>query len=111
MVEMTRTGLIYALAALSEIGGCYAVWAVLRNGAPAGWIAAGAASLAGFAWLLAQSNQAFAGRAFAAYGGVYVAACLAWLWAVEGAAPSRTDLLGGGVVLAGAAIIVWGGRA
>ena len=102
--------LIYALAALLEIGGCFAVWAVLRRGAPPFWLLAAAAALGGFAWLLAQSEQAFAGRAFATYGGVYVAASLGWLWLVEGAAPSRTDLLGGAVVLLGAWVIASGGR-
>lgn len=111
MVEMTRTGLIYALAALAEIGGCFAVWSVLRRGAHPARLVAAAACLAAFAWLLSCSAGAFAGRAFAAYGGVYVAGCLAWMVAVEGEAPNRTDLLGGAIVLCGAAIIVWGGRA
>lgn len=108
---MLRTGGIYVLAALAEIGGCFAVWAVLRRDASTGWLFFAAAALGGFAWLLAQNDQAFAGRAFAAYGGVYVVCCVAWLWGVEGAIPSRTDLLGSAVVLAGTAIIVWGGRA
>jgi len=103
-------GLIYALAALAEIGGCFAVWSVLRQGAPKIWLAVGLASLAAFAVLLARSDSAFAGRAFAAYGGVYIAASLLWMWAVEGAAPHATDILGGAVCLTGAAIIVWGGR-
>jgi len=105
-----RTALIYALAALGEIAGCFAVWQVLRRDAPTIWLLAGAGCLAAFAWLLARNDQAFAGRAFAAYGGVYVAGCLLWLWLVEGAVPSRTDLLGGAIVLAGSAVIVWGGR-
>ena len=33
-------------------------------------------ALAAFAWLLAQVDAAFAGRAFAAYGGVYILASL-----------------------------------
>jgi len=70
----------------------------------------GALSLCLFAFLLTRVDSAFAGRAFAAYGGVYVAASLAWLWAVEGARPDRWDVLGGAVCLMGAAIILWGPR-
>jgi small multidrug resistance family-3 protein len=62
--------LIFPLAALAEIVGCFAVWAWWRSGASALWLLPGMASLAVFAWLLALSPAAFAGRAYAAYGGV-----------------------------------------
>jgi small multidrug resistance family-3 protein len=71
----------------------------------------GLASLALFAWLLTFADSAFAGRAYAAYGGVYIAASLAWLWAVEGARPDRWDAIGALVCLAGAALILFGPRA
>lgn len=106
-----RTAMIYALAALAEIGGCFAVWSVLRQGAPRFWLVLGLASLMGFAVLLARSDALFAGRAYAAYGGVYIAAALMWLWAVEGVAPRGADILGGAVCLIGAGIILWGERA
>ena len=102
---MLRTGLLYAGAAVAEIGGCYAVWAVLRRGSSWGWLMAAAGLLGSFAWLLARTDQQFAGRAYAAYGGVYVVASLVWMWAVEGGAPSRMDVLGAVLVLAGAAVI------
>lgn len=70
----------------------------------------GVASLALFAMLLTLSGALAAGRAYAAYGGVYIAASLAWLWAVEGVRPDRWDLIGAGVCLAGAAIILGGPR-
>ena len=107
---MQRTAALYLLAAMTEIGGCFAVWAVYRKGAPNWLLAVGAASLALFAWLLARSDQAFAGRAFAAYGGVYIAASLVWMWLVERQSPSRFDLLGGAVTLFGTAIILSQGR-
>jgi small multidrug resistance family-3 protein len=103
---MQRTATIFVLAAMAEIGGCFAVWAVFRRGAPLWLMPIAAFCLALFAWLLARSDQEFAGRAYAAYGGVYVAASLLWLWLVEGQAPSRLDLLGGLVILAGSAIIL-----
>jgi small multidrug resistance family-3 protein len=70
----------------------------------------GLLSLAGFAWLLALSDATAAGRAFAAYGGVYVAASLVWLWAIEGRAPDRWDLIGAALCLGGAAVILFGPR-
>lgn len=101
---------IYAAAALAEIAGCFAVWAWLRLGASGWWLLPGTASLAAFALLLALSPAAQAGRAFAAYGGVYIAASLLWLWAVEGRRPDPWDLLGAALCLAGAAVILWAPR-
>lgn len=101
---------VYAAAALAEIAGCFAVWAVWRQGAHWFWLGPGLAALVCFAWLLALSPAAFAGRAYAAYGGVYLAASLLWLFAVEGQRPDRWDLIGGGVVLLGAAVILFGPR-
>jgi small multidrug resistance family-3 protein len=49
-----------------------------------------------------------AGRAYAAYGGVYIAASLLWLWAVERQAPTATDWIGAALCLAGAAVILAG---
>jgi small multidrug resistance family-3 protein len=103
---MLGNAAIYVLAAAAEIGGCFAVWAVLRRGASPWLLLAAALSLAAFAWLLAHSEAAFAGRAYAAYGGVYIAASLLWLWAIEGQMPTRLDLLGGAASLAGATLIL-----
>jgi small multidrug resistance family-3 protein len=104
---MGRAAAIYLLAALAEIGGCFAVWSVLRLGRSAWWLLPGALALALFAWLLTRvEGAAFAGRAFAAYGGVYIAASLLWMWGVEGARPDCWDLLGCAACLLGAGIIL-----
>ena len=70
----------------------------------------GIASLLAFAGLLTLVDSQAAGRAFAAYGGVYIAASLVWLWAVEGLRPDRWDMLGAALCLAGAAVIILGPR-
>ncbi|CAM3284296.1 small multidrug resistance family-3 protein [Paracoccus aminovorans] len=101
---------VYVLAALAEIAGCFAFWAWLRLSRSALWLVPGMISLALFAWLLTRVNADFAGRAYAAYGGIYVAASLGWLWLTEGQVPSRWDLLGGGLCVAGALVIVAGAR-
>jgi small multidrug resistance family-3 protein len=96
----------YVGAAFAEIAGCFAFWAWLRLDRSPLWLLPGLAFLALFAFLLTRVDLAFAGRAYAAYGGIYIAASLAWLWAVEGQAPDRWDLLGAVVSLLGAAIIL-----
>ncbi|MDQ1078768.1 YnfA family protein [Pseudoroseomonas cervicalis] len=107
---MARTALLYLAAALAEIGGCFAIWMVLRLGRSAWWLLPGLGSLALFGLLLTLVESSAAGRAFAAYGGVYIAASLAWLWLVEGARPDRWDMAGAALCLAGAAVILLGPR-
>ena len=99
----------YALAAVMEIAGCFAVWAWWR-GASVWWLVPGSVALAVFALVLAMTPPAFAGRSFAAYGGVYIAASLVWLWLVEGSRPAPTDLFGVALALAGTAVILWAPR-
>ncbi|OJU33427.1 MAG: hypothetical protein BGN89_14220, partial [Alphaproteobacteria bacterium 64-6] len=101
-----RTLAIYVGAAAAEIAGCFALWAVVRNGASALWLAPGVLSLVLFGWLLTKVDVDFAGRAYAVYGGIYIAASLVWLWSVEGRTPDRWDLIGAGVAIAGALIIL-----
>lgn len=102
------SGPAFAGAALAEIAGCFAVWAWMRNGASPWWLLPGAASLGLFAWLLTFAEADAAGRAFAAYGGVYIAASLVWLWAVEGRTPNLSDLAGAALCLLGAGVILAG---
>nr|WP_246522317.1 YnfA family protein [Neoroseomonas terrae] len=98
--------MIYTLAAIAEIGGCFAFWAVLRLGRSPWWLVPGVAALIAFAWLLSRVDAAAAGRAFAAYGGVYIAASLVWMWLVEGVRPDRWDAIGAALCLTGAAVIL-----
>lgn len=107
---MAKAFLIYASAAIAEIAGCFAFWIWLRNGKSVFWILPGIASLIAFAWLLTLIDSDYAGRAYAAYGGIYVAASVGWLWLLEGTRPDRWDFIGAGVVLIGAAVILFGPR-
>lgn len=99
---------IYAAAAFCEISGCFAFWAWLKNGKPAFVAIPGVVALVAFAWLLTRVDTAYAGRAYAAYGGIYIIASLVWLGVVEGQRPTATDILGSLVCLVGAAIILGG---
>jgi small multidrug resistance family-3 protein len=96
---------LYGAAALAEIAGCFALWAVMRNGASPLWLAPGIALLALFAWLLTLTDQSAAGRAFAAYGGIYVLASLGWLVLAEDQRLNRYDLIGAALCLIGAGVI------
>jgi small multidrug resistance family-3 protein len=96
----------YIGAAIAEIAGCFAFWAWLRLDRSIWWILPGLAALSLFAYLLTLVDGAAAGRAYAAYGGVYIASSLAWLWLVEGVRPDRWDIVGASVCLVGAAIII-----
>ena len=102
--------LVYISAALAEIAGCFSFWMWLREGRAVWWLVPGIASLVLFAWLLTLVDTPAAGRAYAAYGGVYVAASLAWLFFVEGVRPDRWDLVGAAICILGAAIILLGPR-
>jgi len=105
-----RSFLFYAAAAAAEIAGCFSFWAWLRLGRSVLWTVPGTLALIVFALLLTRIDTAFAGRAFAAYGGVYIAASLVWLWLAEGMVPDRWDLVGAAISLVGAAVIVLGPR-
>jgi len=101
--------MIFVAAALAEIGGCFAFWFWLRRGGSVLWLIPGLLSLVLFAWLLTRSEAQFAGRAYAAYGGIYIVTSLFWLWAMEGVRPSRWDGLGAALAVAGAVVILLGG--
>ena len=100
----------FVAAAFFEIAGCFAFWSYFRLGRPAWTLGLGVVSLVLFAYALTRVDAAFAGRAYAAYGGIYIAASLVWLRAVEGARPDRWDLTGAAICIVGAAVILFGRR-
>lgn len=102
--------LVYGLAACAEIAGCFAFWAWLRLGSSVWWLIPGGLSLLSFAWLLTRIDADFAGRAYAAYGGVYILVSLAWAWLVEGNRPDRWDVTGAVICVIGALLILLGPR-
>ena len=103
--------LIYAFAALAEIAGCFAFWAWLKLDRSVGWLVPGVLSLIAFAYLLTLIPSEQAGRAYAAYGGIYIVSSLFWMWLAEGQAPDRWDVTGAAICLIGASVILFGSRA
>ena len=63
-----------------------------------------------FAWLLTLPEISSAGRTYAAYGGIYIAASLLWLWRIEGLRPDRWDIAGALICLFGASVILFAPR-
>lgn len=104
------TRVVSAFAALAETTGCFAFRAWSRLDRSAWWLVPGLAVPAMFALLPTFAGTAFAGGAYAAYGGIYVARSLVWPRVVEGTVPDRWDLLGGFIVLAGAVSILFSPR-
>ncbi|WP_075289018.1 YnfA family protein [Pararhizobium arenae] len=110
MPAYVSTAMIFTAAAICEIAGCFAFWAWLKLGKSVAWLVPGVLSLIAFAYLLTLVPSEAAGRAYAAYGGIYITASLAWLWLVEGQQPDRWDLSGSALALMAAAIILFAPR-
>lgn len=100
----------FSVAAVCEIAGCYTAWMWLRLDRSVWWLAPGAVSLVVFALALTRVESALAGRAFAAYGGIYIVSSLMWMAVVERSAPRITDYVGAAICLAGAAVVLYGAR-
>jgi small multidrug resistance family-3 protein len=101
----------FLIAAFAEIAGCFAFWACIRWDRSPLWLVPGMASLALFAWVLTRADSALAGRAYAAYGGVYIASSMLWGWLAEGHRPDRWDAAGLALCLIGSAAIILPARA
>lgn len=105
MIAFAKTAGLFAVTAVAEILGCYLVYLWVKQGKSIWLLAPAAASLALFAFLLTL-HPAAAGRTYAAYGCVYVALAIAWLWLIEGVRPTAWDLAGVAIALAGMAVVV-----
>jgi small multidrug resistance family-3 protein len=106
MLPFMKTILLYVITAIAEIVGCYLPYRWLKEDGSPWLLVPGALSLALFAWLLTLHASA-AGRVYAAYGGVYIAVAIMWLWAVERIRPSNWDWAGMAIALVGMSVIAF----
>jgi len=109
-MTLTGTSALFFATAIAEIVGCYLPLLWLTHRAPVWVLLPAAASLALFVWLLSLHPTA-AGRVYAAYGGVYVATAVLWLWLVDGVRPTAYDLAGSAIALVGMSVIMLSPRA
>lgn len=111
MVCRMKSLVFFVLAAGFEIADCFSFWAWLRQQRSILWLLPGVFSLLCFALLLTRVDAAFAGRAYTAYGGIYVAASVAWLWLIEKQMSDRWDSAGTLLCICGCLVGLFGPRA
>ncbi len=109
-MSVLRTLLLFALAALAEIGGAWLVWQGVREHRGLAWAGAGVAALGAYGFIATLQEDAHFGRILAAYGGIFVAGSLAWGVVADGFRPDRYDLTGAAICLAGVAVIMFAPR-
>ena len=109
-MSVTRSILLFALAAVAEIGGAWLVWQGVREHRGLLWIGAGVIALGAYGFVATLQPDAHFGRILAAYGGVFVAASLAWGMAFDGFRPDRYDVAGAVVCLLGVVLIMYAPR-
>ncbi|MFC9964149.1 YnfA family protein [Nocardia ignorata] len=105
-----RSILLFALAAVAEIGGAWLVWQGVREHKGVAWIGAGVIALGLYGFVATLQPDANFGRILAAYGGVFVAGSLLWGMALDGFRPDRWDVIGAAICLLGVAIIMYAPR-
>ena len=105
-----RSVLLFALAAVAEIGGAWLIWQGVREHKGLLWIGAGIAALGAYGFVATLQADPHFGRILAAYGGVFVAGSLGWAMLVDGFRPDRYDLIGAAVCLAGVTVIMYAPR-
>ena len=105
-----KTLALFTVTAVAEILGCYLFHVWVRREASAWLLLPAVSSLVAFAWLLTLHPTLGAGRAYAAYGGVYAAVAVFWMWGIEGRSPDRWDVTGAAVALIGMSIIAFAPR-
>jgi small multidrug resistance family-3 protein len=113
LVRMTvlRSLLLFALAAVAEIGGAWLVWQGVREHRGRLWVGAGVIALGAYGFVATLQPDANFGRILAAYGGVFVAGSLLWGMVADGFRPDRFDVTGALICLVGVAVIMYSPRA
>lgn len=101
--------LLFVLAGFCEIGGGYLVWLWLREGRSI-WLALMGIVILGVYGVVPTLQPVHFGRAYAAYGGIFVVMSVFWSWLIERIKPDKFDLLGGWVVLLGVLIMMYAPR-
>ena len=106
-MTVTRSILLFVLAAVAEIGGAWLIWQGVREHRGWIWIGAGVIALGAYGFVATLQPDAHFGRILAAYGGIFVAGSLIWGMALDGFRPDRWDVAGAVICLLGVAVIMY----
>jgi small multidrug resistance family-3 protein len=109
-MTIAKSVLLFALAAVAEIGGAWLIWQAVREGR-AWWFAGlGIMALGAYGFIAALQPDANFGRVLAGYGGIFIAGSLAWGMMMDGFRPDRWDYVGAAIALAGVAVLMYAPR-
>jgi small multidrug resistance family-3 protein len=109
-MTILKSVLLFALAAVAEIGGAWLIWQAVREDKAWWWAGLGIVALGLYGFVAAFQPDAHFGRVLAAYGGVFIVGSLVWGMLLDGFRPDRWDLIGAAVCLAGVAVIMFAPR-
>ena len=109
-MSVAKTLLLFAVAAVAEIGGAWLVWQGAREHRGVAFIGAGIAALAAYGFVATLQDDNNFGRILAAYGGIFVAGSLAWGMVADGFRPDRFDVVGAAICLVGVGVIMFAPR-
>ena len=109
-MTVAKSILLFALAAVLEIGGAWLVLAVRPRTSRMPWAGLGVLALGAYGFVATFQPDSQFGRVLAAYGGVFVVGSLAWGMALDGFRPDRWDIIGAAVCLAGVGVIMYAPR-
>ncbi|GGM09835.1 YnfA family protein [Nakamurella endophytica] len=109
-MTLTRSIVLFVVAALFEIGGAWLVWQGVREHRGVLWIAGGILALGAYGFVATLQPDAHFGRILAAYGGIFVAGSLAWAMVVDKFRPDRWDVIGALICLIGVAVLMYAPR-
>lgn len=106
-MTVLRSLVLFVLAALAEIGGCWLIWQAVREHRSAWFALGGVLALGAYGFAASAQPSAAFGRVLAAYGGVFIIGSLAWGVLVDGFRPTFWDVTGAAVCVAGVALIMY----
>lgn len=110
-MTVVRSLILFAVAAVAEIGGAWLVWQGVREHRGVLWVIGGVLALGAYGFVATFQPDPHFGRILAAYGGIFVAGSLARGILVDGFRPDRFDIVGALVCLLGVAVIMYAPRA
>lgn len=110
-MSIVKTIILFALAAVAEIGGAWLIWQAVREDKAWWWAGLGIVALGAYGFIAAMQADANVGRVLAAYGGVFIAGSLIWGMIFDKFSPDRWDVLGALIALVGVSVIMFAPRA